>query len=350
MISDVAILYFYIYNNKKYYFFGEKHNATNSNCEYKYNIPCVDNCISIKTLLPNWINYNNNNNIYTDVYIELAYRSVKKPQTLSTRPILVVDELLCNTYEYIKYEYIDIRSYGDIRDIDPFLFETASMYFINTVSRRPKKYLLDFRQDLILLINLMIINYKDFVNAIVEPDGYQLLIKKWKYYIFNNPDVNYIFHLKLKHLKLLTIKYNNNCVHQVANKIIELSNINKNLTTLIYKFINYVSINTINNIVQDLNSTPVLVFGTKNITKNQLICNINNIFNWVKNSFLPLSAISMDTLLLCKLFLPSCSDEIIVFTGYQHIQNYVLFFNNYLGIKPVLEYPYKLNNTCIVLL
>ena len=90
VISGPVSMYIYEYNNKKYYFFGDKHHGRATKCQEKgYKCDSFDysftnvksigsNCSQMGVLLHNWFVYNNDHNIKTDFYLETFYTKENK--------------------------------------------------------------------------------------------------------------------------------------------------------------------------------------------------------------------------------------------------------------------------------
>src|SRR6516164_4773454 len=87
-IKDISSITYYKYNNKDYFFFGEKIGNTvcNYTCDNDINI-YGKNCTNFDTMFYQWIIYNNNFGVKTLINLDLSISSIK---TL-TPNILVYD-------------------------------------------------------------------------------------------------------------------------------------------------------------------------------------------------------------------------------------------------------------------
>ena len=235
VISGPVSMFLYEYNNKKYYFFGDKHHSRETKCQDKgYKCDSFDysftnvksigsNCTQMGVLLHNWFIYNNDHNIKTDFYLESFYTKENKRfddeeyiQIINQRrenpeqmkrydapfenkswlaivryimaPCFIREKENCPYYPNVHSHYIDVRSlitngyYSHVNPLDLIDIIGFLNYYYKeddnmTMWIPPKlKVVLSVRESILALLSMILFNYKDLILAMLLPYDFELYI------------------------------------------------------------------------------------------------------------------------------------------------------------------------------
>lgn len=329
-ISGINSMSIYIYNNTKYFFFGDIHGDNLNNCDNKYHCDYFDytfsktisygsNCTTIGPLLHDWLKYNKKHGIETHFYLEksfntdindvfLALINRRKLNYYETMSTIFPDKM--SWMELVKYlnigEPIDIRFYNNER-VSPF-----HLQFL---------YGIDNDKQLYNFIKIMLINYKFILQSLLttyDDSLFNFIYSK----ISGNFKVMYG-----KQIELMNLMVNNNKKHIIGKTLSDLSLINPKMTQNIIEFIMLLAEVHMENILSDKDlDYYVAVFSV-------------------------LASYTMDAYVLAKMFLDKNDkiNEIIVYAGAAHCEVYNLFFQNYLNVVPIYESPIINDQKCITI-
>jgi hypothetical protein len=373
-----------------YYFFGEKHESiekrgcSNLLCDtYTSNGPIYYNqqCIGISLLIHHWLNYNNKNNIVTDFYIEEKFidnnvRTQKKQQRESLKqgnyntsdiswmqvtafnmePCLVKNKIGCPYLPNVHSHYIDVRyidQYGFT--LDPFNLDFVT-WKINDNFPKDMVIIRKLNQDIKLIINFFIKHYKDLLNIMLIPNKLDTINNYINMYDkqFSTRIIKTLFVRQLEDIKKMS-KQHDAATHRVAAELTKLKHINPKMASKIFNFIHNKAQNYINllssNYNQQIGKFEALLqvyFETTYLQPD--LENIKELFLFflsnMTDALIPLSALSMDTYLLARMFTQQASTEVIVYTGVAHADLYNDFFTTQLKTMPLVSVTYT-NNKCV---
>ena len=350
-ISGINSFYYYEYNDKKYFFFGDLHGYHGTcdevgdyfNYTFTSTLTYNTNVTDIGALFHNWFTYNNKNNIKTDFYLEESFtksnmdrrtkfkeamikRHHNNYNTLSTifpynnasyldilqdllQPCLIPNKQNCPYYPNIKVHYADIRAIDDIR---------VSPYHIKFLLNAP-------RQDIINVVKT--IYYNDIILGILDYRYYDQMIKTLKN-IKLSPETKIIYDALLLKMDELTVVRNINGqdikMHRVAWSLIG----HDDIKAFILKLYDY-QLKSVN-IIKDI----------MNI-KDDLEIFLQNYMNL----FTVISAHIFDSYLLSRMFNQD-GEEVIAYAGAAHIEVLDLYFRT-LGLEAVYSVPVQ-ERKCIV--
>lgn len=390
-IEGINSFFYYQFDNKKYYLFGDIHGNNknichNHNCDYfSYKFDEIysyyENCTSIGVLLYTWLKYNSDFHINTDIYIEESFTKndyrvsdfdniinnrSKDINTLSTifpykdmswlemtnyilKPCLGKNKLSCPYNDYIHIHYVDIRALDKNR-ISPFYIN--DFYYLilenNNISIN----------DIINIIKTLIINYYNILDGILLHDKYNNITDIYDIIIKSSTstELKLLFINKINMINNMTVnRYVEGemiKMHRVAAELLKLKTMNVSMYNNIITFIYKLSESYMNNIIKNYDNDSYYYFkdyiiGAFNNIEKEINSTIIDIYiNHYLSIFTVLSGFTMDAYLLSRLFTQINSEEIIIYTGSNHIDIYVLFFKQYLNQYPIL-YHNTSNNKCI---
>ena len=341
-ISGINSFYYYEYNNKKYYFFGDLH-GYNDGCDeycdyYNYTFTEVvsynNNCTDIAALLHNWFNYNNKNEIKTDFYLEDSFtksnidRRTKFKEAMIQRhhnpynafktifpytnasylellqdllqPCLVPDKTSCPYYPNVHVHYTDIRAIDDIR-VSPF-----NLKFLYGASK----------QDIVNTIRTLVYHFDDLLLGILDLN-YHNMITILKHIKLSSP-VKIKYDLLLLKLDELTVIRQDVKMHRVAWSLYNHPDIKDFILTLCH------------NEFKNLNYTKELVKIKDDLTLDLFLQKYINLFTII-------NAYIFDAYLLSRMFNQD-GEEIVVYAGAAHIEVCALYFQT-LGLDPIYMVP-----------
>jgi len=348
-ISGINGLIIYIYNNVKYYFFGDIHGNNKNNCDNFKNCDYFDyqfkniktygtDCTTIGPLLFKWFEYNDKHKINTGFYLEKSYKSLidyqfydnLKRENYNTLATIFSEEmswleltklLLNKKYNHVDIHNIDIRFYNH-ENIIPFKLKFIDIDKLDI-------YDINIKNDIVNLINLLVLNYKFIINSILTNSSSQKLFD----FVLSKMKSS------LKYQYQYVIKKHNQHKHIISDKLNELLYKNPELYQKIIDFTLSLSEEHMEKIdTKNLNDYNTLSDENKLLTLQLYIIYYSNIFT-------VLSAYIMDAYVIASLFLND-NEENIVYTGLAHTEIYNLFFKYYLNQSPVFEYT-NTNKKCI---
>lgn len=369
MLSDIVSIYIYEMNNKKYIFLGDAHfNRSTGGCEEKYPIRCDDfnintmtpeyygtKCTSIGVLLHHWFIYNNDHNITTDFYLEVDFTEaqsridVNKLKTLQydsnpyhdkswmqllsyvMEPCFIREKINCPYYPNVRAHYADMRfiDFGFVGlVIDPFLFS-------------PKKILIDDINELIVILYILIYDYKNFIDAIIQPDAFDEFIHQYttRFSKLSRPlSLSYL--QQIKNMEYISVIRNGVRMHRTAAELLRLHNQSPDIAKLIKLYVYDLAKKYSDDIKADF-KMDIPIFNSSTNSR-QLV----ELFRGYEEKLISLSTLSMDAYLLSRMFLQD-SQEIITFAGHFHIKHYVYFFEHYLQQQSVIKEDRRFGNKCI---
>lgn len=332
-ISGINSMSIYIYNNTKYFFFGDIHGDNLNNCDNKYHCDYFDytfkktisygsSCTTIGPLLHDWLKYNKKHGIETHFYLEKSYydknnndvftalinrRKLNYYETMST---IFPDKM--SWMELVKYlnigEPIDIRFYNNER-VSPF-----HLQFL---------YKIDNQKEISNFIKIMLMNYKFILQSLLTTYDDSLFK-----FIFSKLSGNFkILYGKQIELMNLMVINNDKKQHIIGKTLSDLSLINPKMTQNIIEFIMLLA-----------------EVHMENILSNQDL-------DYYVAVFSVLAAYTMDAYVLAKIFLDKINKinkmEVIVYAGAAHCEVYNLFFQNYLNVIPIYESSIINDQKCI---
>jgi len=366
-ISGPVSLGSFKYNNRNFYFFGEKHFGTEGNCETSPKIQCrsLDHpnkkskvCFDFLYFLDKIFK---DSHSYVDFFLEspfilknLKVKKIKADDYISLIQNTFMDCLKRNKskckYKTTRFHYTDFRiqmAKGIISiNYLPLLFiknfnkhrsireKEKYIYFYNIVTKRliskriQKKLFQSFFQD-------------NFHNTWFEI--YKFLLRGFdrKKYHRQIKEITDIFDDSFRYHKIR----NHKIVHFVKSQLDSLKkdNIKHNgvyMSDLIQKFVtdNYKKIDF--NITRQYWNEYIRLLKLS-LHKGKDVFEGFDI-DTLLELFIEIDTHLLDAYLLARMFrifsssehIPS--DTVIVYTGYYHTQNYIDFFRNILGIKPDL--------------
>jgi CheY-like chemotaxis protein len=397
-INGIVSCFIYTYNNKMYYFFGDKHFSRSGGCKqqgYKcdhFDYTFTDtftygtNCTDIGPLLHNWFNYNNYYNIKTDFYIEESYtkndrtvnqtyydiienrkkniydepispfekKSWMEITSLIMHPCLIKNKKNCIYSPNVHLHYIDVRyleQNNDNIDISPYSLDILKTY-INDNTPKTLQDFIYIRDNVYIFIEFLINNYDYIFDAMFSIYGYNNI----QYH------EHVLFREVFNHIKLFTVTkiINGQMVtcYKVAWELYKLSLNNKILSNNIILYIYNIGKNIINILKQKfifvknqtlkkfdkIPSIDILLSSKLNMG----IRDLKNIVNQYDILLLDIQSLSMDAYTLARIFTQHESTEIIVYAGNYHIDIHINFFNQYLNLIPLINNPYIIKgNRCI---
>ena len=139
-IKDISSMTYYKYQNKNYYFFGEKIGYTlcHQQCDTETTIYGKD-CVTFETMLYQWLIYNNNFGVKTIVHLD-----VKQPLIQTIHP----NVLVYNKNDTSVFNLMDIQDFlqsnhlylmDEIDDVVQFIVHHIKKIFHGDVNQLPLK-------------------------------------------------------------------------------------------------------------------------------------------------------------------------------------------------------------------
>lgn len=345
-ISGINSMSIYIYNNVKYFFFGDIHgqnkNTCKGNCDYfdyhfKNTNSYDSSCTEIGPLLFNWFEYNDKHHINTGFYLEENYIKgtrydyfrdiISKRENYNTlTTIFPYDDiswmqltryLLENkNYDYIDIHNVDIR-YKNQENINPF-----SLNYININN-------IDSKNDIVNIIKLLLSNYQFILKSLLIGTNmntlHDFILSKIK---TSSLKKNYQNHIN-----------NNSIIYETIEK---LSVKNKKVADQIVDFILLLSKEHMSHI----ESKFYILDDYDFIDNDEKLISLEIVVNYYKTVFTVLSAYTMDAYVLANLFLNDYPEN-IVYTGVAHTEVYNLFFQSTLELEAIYDHTDP-DNKCIV--
>lgn len=393
--------------NKRYFFLGDQHESkSEGGCEQKMNIKCDDfeedfkhqryygsSCTSIGVLLHNWFTYNNDHRIPTDFYLEIdytkeedrynnaspLYKTMRDTQAGRIQPpreyyndkswmeltrylmrdCFVREKSDCPYHPYVHAHYADVRSLNlefTTVQADPFLLFNLSEYIENF---KPKNVhdLIDIKNQIIIILSLIINDYKELLQGQISEVGYDDFINKYLALSSGfSQELGRLYMQKIKNMSRIGVIRNGVRMHRAAAELQRLRQSEPELADLIVMFLEETADMYISEVQADFNETLQYLdemdehLESTMISAKQLAHSYTEIKTVFKNftyALVPLSTLSMDGYLLARMFLQTNSKEVIVFAGSKHIEHYANFFMNYLGVQPKAVVESQFDNRCL---
>jgi hypothetical protein len=393
MISDLNSLYIFEIGERKFFFFGDQHDSKSAgNCSEKFGIKCDDynnkysdgdfyggKCTSIGILLRNWFIYNKDHKIQTDFYSEAAFtksnarieygtitrtldRLKYTDETIKHQfddkswlilinslmePCFVREKRSCPYHPYIHAHYTDVRKYDEEFDMsyaDPFILYDIREYLQENMPR-DRKNLLIFRDELLIIMSIIIQDYREILDGIMQEEGFEQFLQK--FHNMSNSfsrDFGKLYIRKFENMRKLTVVRDKKMMHRTAGEIYRLRKENKFLANLIEDFIYNKADELAESVKEHFNEQIDILNNFENIGVVDMQYELIEIFSEFLGSLVRLSALSMDAYLLARMFLQTESKEILVYAGSAHISHYAEFFNVYLGVQSKIGVPTNFTN------
>ena len=397
-LTDVNSLYIYEISNKKFFFFGDQHGSKSAGgcigqCDdFNYNFTAGQyygtSCTSIGILLHNWFTYNNHHNIKTDFYLELGFTK-EQDRAASKKYIDIIKDLreqnghqfdniswgqlisyvmaqcfirtktACPYYPNVHGHYIDIRQLDtSIISIytDPFLLYDIYEYLINNIPQTIND-LINLKNDFIVILSIIIDDYKEILDGVLQSDSFDDFIEKYTdMSTLFSKEIGTLYINKFANMTKISVIRNGKRMHRVAAELLKLRQQTPYIARLIEEFI-YIKAKEYITEIKPYFDNDVNILNTldkfaylDNPPKGFLIeggLAFLKIFQKYVYMLVPLSALSMDTYLLARMFLETQSTEIIVYAGSNHIEHYAQFFEEYLRIFNKIAVPSITDNRCL---
>ena len=397
-ITDVNSLYIYEIGDKKYFFFGDQHHSkSEGGCEQKLGIKCDDynktftngkyygsSCTSIGILLHNWFTYNRDFHINTDFYLELGFTNVDEREGLKEtireinklktirhyEPSINIENISwmqligsvmpecftktkekCPYYPNVHSHYADVRFLEDksgFLHADPFLLIDL-MNYIKDNFPRTEKSLLKLKDELSIIMSIIIYDYRKLLNGILFPEGFNGFIKEYTNLSKSfSSDLASIYLSKIINMSKISVMRNGVRMHKAAAELLRLKEESPYMAILIEEMIydkadKYIDeVKILYDEVLDFFESQYYEYGIyeKSVSLMESL-------QAITAALVPLSALSMDAYLLARMFLQTESTEIITYAGSAHINHYSQFFEEYLGVKRLAGVDSELDNRCL---
>jgi hypothetical protein len=389
----------YKYQDVDYIFFGDKHLSRDNNCESN-GIQCVNlydsfgipkniglpECASIAVYLDLLLNYNNKNNIVTDVFTEFPFvkTEIDKPDIIPddymNDVFMIFTECLkrnkreCPYGQNIRVHYADIRKkYRQFTDenisvaVGPVNFNIDSG-FIDDSGIHPyyyMSYIFPYIRNFIIADNSKaylqkeIYDMRNIFDFVYENAFYFFKI------ITEETDIR-------PRLDLLVENIPNNLQKKIMEKqldnILDMSSTRDN--KLMFKIA--VQLRSLRLSGKADMAEKIIMFMSKKLTLilNNFRTNYQNFLthcskylttepkNWINDNdyiiyagelykdLLQLGSINIDTYLLARMFKYN-NNQVITYTGNYHIDVYREFFKDMLSTDPINEHEGIRSNRCI---
>ncbi len=384
-ITGAVNLYIYEYDDKKYYFFGDRHDTRLGGCKIKcdgfnYNFTDTNdantNCTTLGALFHHWFTYNNSHDIKTNFYLEEYYTKenereenteliniIKNRSTQNTRqgapfqnkswmqilpyimsPCMIKDKSQCIYNPNVHLHYVDIRSMvipNNTIDIFPFSILNMLVYIVDHQPTTNEQFII-LRDEIMGVIDFFTKHFKIIIS-------YLLLNKIEEYKA-----------LLLKTNSNFVLTYMNNIDYFISNGEIKIS---KELNKLKAKspllwdqlltYMNDVMNKILNKIKIYEDSLSESIYKYKTMKKRNVLHlrGLNRNYNEFKKMvegyeiyFVNFESVLMDIYTLSRMFVQE-GEENIVYAGAYHIHIYRDFFNTF--ATPLLSIPYVKGNSCL---
>jgi len=401
-LSGPISWYTFNYQNVNYIFFGDAHMSKENNCESlgyqcadvdtNLNIPTgigLPECVSLSVYLDLLFKYNNKQNIITDFFTEhpfisneLSQKNKQNNNDYMGNVFSVLSDCLqqnkqnCQYNPNVRIHYADTRrkllendklivpinirgfdfEYDSnsviASDINPLYYMTNVFPIVKNmiISNNSRKILQQEINDMQSIFDFIYENtfyvYKISTEELDFPQALNILIDN----IPNNLQGMFLEEQLSNMLDLTSFRDNKymfkiavqlkslreNGKSDIANKIILF--MSKKLTYIINKF----------HISYQRFISQCSKYLTKDISKWNLDQKFITAYDDLIINILKLGSINIDTYLLARMFKYNDTDQVIVYAGKYHIDNYVEFFKEILSVK--LNNAYSTHNLqrCIV--
>jgi hypothetical protein len=371
-ISGIVSLYIFNYQGKKITLFGDKHFSREGHCKeqgyrcdyfnatfdqtYTYHTECT----TIGALLHNWLTYNNDHAIKTNLYIEAFYTKQNERKTNQRfktiieqrkkhhitndilinqqntdfmndswmelmiqilHPCLIKDKTQCPYYPYVHVHYIDVRAVEETKliEVTPYSMTLVNQYIKNVKTKEDFNII---KINVLRLLDFLIYHYDHLLDIFLDIDGYQN-IKKMNHILYDEI---------INNLSLLTVSRTINNQHittfKVAWELYRLSLQQPDLSAAIKTFIKIIGVTTINHIKKTYEQDKLTIHNLN--TLQQFIDQYDDLL-------VDMQSLTMDAYTLARLFLQN-GEDIIIYAGNYHINVYVAFFN-YWQLELLVEHP-----------
>jgi hypothetical protein len=407
-ISGIVSFHMFQFENKYYYLFGDSHTSSvEGNCFEKYNYLCDSydytyenvliknsNCWEFGSLLDEWFTYNNINNIKTDFYLEVPFTKASErsesavsydiysrreefeddeiEQTpkatteswLKIFPILFEDCLVykkkkCKYYPNVRFHYLDVRQYDEptfgyvVPDVFVFndynIDTNLSLLYEPDNDRDVKQATVNlFAQfsDLSKIITTLLNNNIIVLDLYMSnKNPYETL--KFLHGLKLTSDIGRHFYKKLESISNMVVQRDTRYFHRTANEFLRLVQIRPDIAAKLFKFTKNELQKIIKQIRLPIKKTLDKIFlelGENNPSAET----IWDLFTELLEYLGILSIWNMDIYTLSRLFLHNHGNQVIIFAGYIHINNYYKFMK-ILGASIIIDSPSEDNNNrCII--
>lgn len=365
-ISGPVSLYIFIVDNKKYIFFGDSHFTNKGACEdnnmlcdhydneFKDTILYDTECSDFGALIHNWLIYNNDNDIKTDLYIETPFTKSNKRSSenyfntnMSKKtsyfpyeneswlnliadimlPCFIRDKNKCQYYPNVHSHYIDVRVTEDeegILNVDLFFLSNMNNYIMSNMDTVDKNTLIDMITDYWTFINILLNNYNLIFNLMMNANDYNdnlLELHELADNFINEGMKNTYFNI-LDNLEDMTVYRNDTKMYRIAAALMKLYQKNPDIAENIYTYIKKLTQNYLISVITLLTQQEINITNKKTFIKFMDYC---------ADKLLSIATYHMDMYTLTRMFIQDESSEIILYAGDAHILNYVSFFENYLS-------------------
>lgn len=388
-IKGIHKFYHYQYNNVNYYLIGDVHKKSPDPCpkhqacdhvtgDFKNLLKYNNHCSNITALIYQWINYNYDNNILTDFYIEYPIKTSKfnlatyednngnesyNNQGFMVDTMMLLNDCLNHQCKYnpiVKIHRVDTRKIGidNVQyNASPFILDDIELIFIVAKNVMVSKYIKG--EDITTIVNSIHTKLSDYVKLIYFLINHSQHLLKIS---ITNTNFNKEIELLIQKITLddavirkkildtlsnmTTLTKNNNYI--IHAQLLKLPENIKN------KIINYTLYKN-NQYITQLTS-PLINLSTYEVNQFSLEYDLDKIKNWNKElitydsvlnaisnitvKMLLLSSIYMDCYTLARSFKYD-TDEVIIYAGSKHIDYHIGFFNK---VGKLIE---KNDNTCI---
>lgn len=360
IISGITSCYIFEYDGKKYYLFGDYHFTRANNCkELGHKCDYFDktftktytygsDCTTIGALLHNWFTYNNKHGILTDFYIELFYtkeneRVTHKPYNdiienrrtntnngiseskinndapfrdqswlqlmyYIMKPCFVREKDKCPYYPNVHAHYVDVRNVdvGDIISVNPFELE----------GRESIEY-----------VKILFLQYKIILRYLLNVDGFGMFLDN----AYLLPDT--LKDVLVNNVSLFTVTREIDgewiTMYKTAWELYRLEQLYPMIASKLREYVQITANNIINNVYQ--------------VLKNEKIS-----YDRYNDLLVDMQSISMDVYTLSRVFIQNDSEQVIIYTGADHIRFYADFFQT-IGFQLLTYQPYKKGQNCITM-
>jgi hypothetical protein len=375
-IKGIDKFYNYQYNNVNYYLLGDIHKKLPDPCplnqycdhvtgDFKNILKYNKHCSNVTALIYQWINYNYNNNILTDLYIEypikidkfelLKYEDNDGNKSYNSKGFMVDTMMMLNDClnhqciynPIVKIHRVDPRKIimaGVQYNASPFILDDFENMFNVAKNVMVSKYIkgeditsfinsIDDRlKDYVKLIYFLVKNSQELLKAAISSDNFsnEIGVMLRKLSIFNQDSIRKKVIMTLS--KMNTLTKNNKYI--INTQLLKIPDDIRN------KIINYTLYKN-NQYIKKL-SSPLLDITTFEVNSFSLENDINDIKKWNKElltydvvldaisrigvKMLLLSSIYMDCYTLARSFKYQV-DEVIIYAGSTHIDYHIDFFN-----------------------
>lgn len=377
-ISGPVSLYVFFHDNKKYFFFGDIHFSNEGSCESN-NIKCDHydnmfkevklyntNCTDFGALLHNWFTYNNEHDIKTDFYLEVAYtKSDLRHATIGfntlmedktdyfpyeneswislvadiMNPCFIRDKTGCKYYPNVHAHYTDIRTSETLEGLyfhDLFNLHYILEYIYDNIDTMDDMMFNKVKEEFWVYLVMLITNYDTIFELMIDFDHYQTnmpqLIQLGD--DLRIPEIKEIYIATLSSMDEMTVirnvmEHENLKMYRIAAEIIKFYNKDPEMSKNLYHFTKSKARKIINFLID-----AVQLSLDKEYDRKDFLTVIGD----YNNKLTVITSLHMDVYTLSRMFTQDKSTEIIAYTGAFHTQNYVDFFQTFIT-NPNLSIP-----------